>query len=62
MLVMSLEFNFNLQAICAQIRSVTEPMFAECIGKYQIEAIEFDNLSLGTIPPEIHGKKWMFFS
>ncbi|MBA0813699.1 hypothetical protein Gohar_027527 [Gossypium harknessii] len=45
------------KAICAQIRSATEPMFAEYVGKYQIEAIEFDNLSLGTIPPEIHGLK-----
>ncbi|TYH51242.1 hypothetical protein ES332_D10G259300v1 [Gossypium tomentosum] len=45
------------KAICAQIRSATKPMFAEYVGKYQIEAIEFDNLSLGTIPPEIHGLK-----
>ncbi|XP_022765384.1 synaptotagmin-3-like isoform X3 [Durio zibethinus] len=45
------------KAVCARIRSVTEPIFAEYIGKFQIEAIEFDNLSLGTIPPEIHGLK-----
>ncbi|OMO86782.1 C2 calcium-dependent membrane targeting [Corchorus capsularis] len=45
------------QAICATIRSMTEPMFAEYIGKFQIEAIEFDHLSLGTLPPEIHGLK-----
>ncbi|XVE99297.1 hypothetical protein REPUB_Repub03eG0186600 [Reevesia pubescens] len=45
------------KAICARIRSMTEPIFAEYIGKFQIEAIEFDNLSLGTLPPEIHGLK-----
>ncbi|XP_022745863.1 synaptotagmin-3-like isoform X2 [Durio zibethinus] len=45
------------KAICARIRSMTETMFAEYIGKFQIEAIEFDNLSLGTLPPEIHGLK-----
>ncbi|XP_021295671.1 synaptotagmin-3 [Herrania umbratica] len=45
------------KAVCARIRSMTEPIFAEYIGKFQIEAIEFDNLSLGTLPPEIHGLK-----
>ncbi|XVE68870.1 hypothetical protein DITRI_Ditri09bG0104500 [Diplodiscus trichospermus] len=45
------------KAVCATIRSMAEPIFAEYIGKFQIEAIEFDNLSLGTLPPEIHGLK-----
>ncbi|XVF23616.1 hypothetical protein REPUB_Repub13aG0054800 [Reevesia pubescens] len=36
---------------------MTEPIFAEYIGKFHIEAIEFDNLSLGTLTPEIHGLK-----
>ncbi|KAL4386387.1 hypothetical protein GQ457_09G028650 [Hibiscus cannabinus] len=45
------------KAICAQIKSITEPMFTEYVGTYLIEAIEYDNLSLGTIPPEIHGLK-----
>ncbi|XVE75376.1 hypothetical protein DITRI_Ditri12bG0089400 [Diplodiscus trichospermus] len=45
------------KAICARIRSMTEPIFAEYIGKFQIEAIEFGNLSLGTLPLEIHGLK-----
>lgn len=30
-------------------------MFAEYIGKYKIEEIEFENLTLGTLPPTIHG-------
>lgn len=41
---------------------MTEPIFAEYIGKFQIEAIEFDNLSLGTLPPEIHGNCSAVFS
>ncbi|XP_038992192.1 synaptotagmin-3-like isoform X2 [Hibiscus syriacus] len=45
------------KAICDQIKSITEPMLAEYVGAYQIEAIEYDNPSLGTIPPEIHGLK-----
>lgn len=35
---------------------MAKPMFAEYIGKYQIKAIEFDNLTLGTLPPTICGK------
>ncbi|GMI86996.1 synaptotagmin 3 [Hibiscus trionum] len=45
------------KAISAQIKNITEPIFAEYVGKFQIEAIEYDNLSLGTIPLEIHGLK-----
>lgn len=46
----------NVQAICEMIRCTAEPIFAEYIGKYQIEAIEFEQLSLGTLPPIIHGE------
>lgn len=30
-------------------------MFAEYIGQYKIERIEFENLTLGTLPPTIQG-------
>ncbi|CAI9772993.1 unnamed protein product [Fraxinus pennsylvanica] len=39
------------------IRSTAEPIFAEYIGKFKIESIEFENLSLGNLPPIIHGLK-----
>ncbi|KAJ9684626.1 hypothetical protein PVL29_016878 [Vitis rotundifolia] len=45
------------KAICDTIRSMAQPIFAEYIGKYQIEAIEFEKLSLGTLPPILHGIK-----
>ncbi|KAJ7970449.1 synaptotagmin-3 [Quillaja saponaria] len=45
------------KAIGAKIRSTAEPIFAEYIGKYQIKALEFENLSLGTLPPTICGIK-----
>ncbi|KAG4203634.1 hypothetical protein ERO13_A05G412200v2 [Gossypium hirsutum] len=45
------------KAICASIRSMTEPMFAEYVGMFQIKTIAFENLSLGTIPPHIYGSK-----
>ncbi|KAG8501923.1 hypothetical protein CXB51_004566 [Gossypium anomalum] len=45
------------KAICSSIRSMTEPMFAEYVGMFQIKTIAFENLSLGTIPPDIYGFK-----
>ncbi|CAK8573155.1 unnamed protein product [Lathyrus sativus] len=48
---------FLEKAICGIIRTTAEPIFAEYIGKYQIKAIEFDQLSLGTLPPIICGMK-----
>ncbi|KAJ6909334.1 hypothetical protein NC652_020352 [Populus alba x Populus x berolinensis] len=46
-----------MQAVCAMIRRTTQSMFAEYIGKYKIQAIEFEHLTLGTLPPTIHGLK-----
>ncbi|CAK9185418.1 unnamed protein product [Ilex paraguariensis] len=45
------------EAICGTIRSMAQPIFAEYIGKFQIESIEFENLSLGNLPPTIQGLK-----
>uniref|UniRef100_A0A2N9EQZ2 C2 domain-containing protein n=1 Tax=Fagus sylvatica TaxID=28930 RepID=A0A2N9EQZ2_FAGSY len=45
------------KAICSTIRSTAQPIFEEYIGKFQIKAIEFKNLSLGTLPPAIFGLK-----
>ncbi|KAL0322323.1 UNVERIFIED_CONTAM: Synaptotagmin-3 [Sesamum calycinum] len=45
------------KAICSIIRSTAEPIFAEYIGKFKIEAIEFQKLGLGNLPPTIHGIK-----
>ncbi|KAF7132638.1 hypothetical protein RHSIM_Rhsim09G0150900 [Rhododendron simsii] len=45
------------KAICKTIRIMARPIFAEYIGKYQIESIDFSNLSLGTLPPIIQGMK-----
>ncbi|GMI78789.1 synaptotagmin 3 [Hibiscus trionum] len=45
------------KATCASIRSTTEPMFEEYIGMFQIKAIGYEKLTLGTLPPEIYGLK-----
>ena len=38
------------------MRSMAQPIFTQYIGKYHIEAIEFESLSLGTLPPNIYGE------
>ncbi|XAR69109.1 hypothetical protein NMG60_11000579 [Bertholletia excelsa] len=45
------------KAIRGQIQSMARPIFAEYIGKFQINDIGFESLSLGTLPPVIHGIK-----
>ncbi|KAA8534379.1 hypothetical protein F0562_031870 [Nyssa sinensis] len=45
------------KAICGTIRSMAQPIFAEYVGKFQIESIDFENLSLGTLPPVLQGLK-----
>ncbi|XP_017249950.1 synaptotagmin-3-like isoform X2 [Daucus carota subsp. sativus] len=45
------------KALCNIIKSTAEPIYAEYIGKFQIQSIDLDTLTLGTIPPAIHGLK-----
>ncbi|XP_077252885.1 synaptotagmin-3-like isoform X3 [Tasmannia lanceolata] len=43
------------KAICSTIRSMGKPIFDQYIGKFYIESIAFDSLTLGSLPPTIHG-------
>ncbi|RWR96646.1 synaptotagmin-3 [Cinnamomum micranthum f. kanehirae] len=45
------------KAICGIIRSTAKPIFDQYTGKFFIESIEFDSLTLGSLPPTIHGVK-----
>lgn len=45
------------KAICGSIRAIAKPIFSEYIGKFRIEAIKLEQLSLGTLPPKLHGLK-----
>ncbi|KAJ0718543.1 putative C2 domain, synaptotagmin-like mitochondrial-lipid-binding domain, C2 domain superfamily [Helianthus annuus] len=47
------------KAICAAIRQTTEPIFADYVGHGHrpIEAITFERLSLGSLPPTFQGVK-----
>ncbi|EXB61825.1 hypothetical protein L484_012259 [Morus notabilis] len=45
------------KAVCLRIRSMAQPIFEKYIGTFRIEEIEFEALSLGTLPPTVSGLK-----
>ncbi|XP_071713812.1 synaptotagmin-2-like [Rutidosis leptorrhynchoides] len=45
------------KAICNTVKTIAEPIIKEQIPKYKINAVEFDTLSLGTLPPTFQGMK-----
>ncbi|XP_020096630.1 synaptotagmin-3-like isoform X1 [Ananas comosus] len=45
------------KAVCNLIRSTAKPIFDQYVGKYGIESIEFEDLTLGTLPPTFQGIK-----
>ncbi|KAH9288147.1 hypothetical protein KI387_032264, partial [Taxus chinensis] len=45
------------KAICNIIRETTKPIINQYIGQYKIESIEFEALTLGTLPPTLQGIK-----
>ncbi|XP_059459922.1 synaptotagmin-2-like [Corylus avellana] len=45
------------KAICKTVRTIAKPIIAEQIPKYKIDSVEFEVLSLGTLPPTFPGMK-----
>eukprot|EP01018_Ginkgo_biloba_P031328 Gb_10239 [translate_table: standard] len=45
------------KAICKIIRETTKPIIDQYIGKYKIESIDFETLTLGSLPPTLQGIK-----
>ncbi|XP_022996518.1 synaptotagmin-2-like isoform X2 [Cucurbita maxima] len=45
------------KAICKTVKNIAKPIIAEQIPKYKIEAVEFDTLTLGCLPPTLQGMK-----
>ncbi|XP_015574830.2 synaptotagmin-3 isoform X1 [Ricinus communis] len=45
------------KAVCSLISSTANPIFAEYTDKFFMKSIDFKSLSLGTLPPIIHGIK-----
>ncbi|OWM80931.1 synaptotagmin-2 [Punica granatum] len=44
-------------AICKTVKTIAKPIIAEQIPKYKIDSVEFETLTLGTLPPTFHGMK-----
>ncbi|KAK7280758.1 hypothetical protein RJT34_25825 [Clitoria ternatea] len=45
------------KAICKTARSIAKPIIAEEIPKYKIDSVEFEELTLGSLPPKFQGMK-----
>lgn len=45
------------KAICKTAKNIAKPIIAEQIPKYKIESIEFETLTLGSLPPTFQGMK-----
>ncbi|KAL9244037.1 hypothetical protein vseg_017854 [Gypsophila vaccaria] len=45
------------KAICKTAREISKPIIAEQIPKYKVESVDFQTLSLGTLPPTFQGMK-----
>ncbi|KAI4374913.1 hypothetical protein MLD38_012848 [Melastoma candidum] len=45
------------KAICKTVKATAKPIIAEQIPKYKIDSVEFETLTLGTLPPTFHGMK-----
>lgn len=43
------------QAICKTVKQIAEPIIAEQIPKFKIESVEFEQLTLGGLPPTFQG-------
>lgn len=45
------------KAICKMARNISKPIIAEKIPKYKIDSVEFESLTLGSLPPTFQGMK-----
>ncbi|CAI9104743.1 OLC1v1003480C2 [Oldenlandia corymbosa var. corymbosa] len=45
------------KAICKTAKNIATPIIAEQIPKYKIESVEFETLTLGSLPPTFQGMK-----
>ncbi|XP_057973210.1 synaptotagmin-2 isoform X1 [Malania oleifera] len=45
------------KAICKTVKNIAKPIIAEQIPKYKIESVDFEALTLGSLPPTFQGMK-----
>jgi hypothetical protein len=43
------------QAICKTAKEIAKPIIAENTAKYKIDSVEFEALTLGSLPPTLQG-------
>lgn len=48
--------NIALQAICKTAKEIAKPIIAENTAKYKIDSVEFETLTLGSLPPTLQGQ------
>ena len=46
---------YLLQAICRTAKEIAKPIIAENTAKYKIDSVEFETLTLGSLPPVFQG-------
>ena len=44
-----------IQAICKTVREIAKPIIAEQIPKFKIDSVDFEALTLGSLPPTFQG-------
>ncbi|CAN6485291.1 unnamed protein product [Victoria cruziana] len=45
------------KAVCKMAKEIAKPIIAEQIPKFKIDSVEFETLTLGTLPPTFQGMK-----
>ncbi|KAM7259603.1 hypothetical protein ACFE04_015344 [Oxalis oulophora] len=45
------------KGICKMVKTISKPIIAEQIPKYKIQSVDFEVLSLGSLPPTLQGMK-----
>jgi Ca2+-dependent lipid-binding protein len=50
------------KAICKMAKEIAKPIIAENTAKYKIDSVEFETLTLGSLPPTFQGNIWLFFN
>jgi Ca2+-dependent lipid-binding protein len=43
------------KAICKNAKEIAKPIIAENSAKYKIDSVEFETLTLGSLPPVFQG-------
>jgi hypothetical protein len=45
-----------VQAICRTAEDIAKPIIAENTAQYKIDSVEFETLTLGSLPPTFQGQ------